>query len=166
MASDRLSTLELDAWGGLLRTHSVLFRELERRLVRSHGMPISTYDVLLRLAWAGNAGLRMSELAAQLLMTTGGLTRLADRLERDGLITRTRSDHDLRGYEARITPTGRKALRSASRRHLADLHELFLDHVTQEQLEVLTEVWRRVKAANADLDQTPTPSELAGRQTH
>jgi DNA-binding MarR family transcriptional regulator len=165
MPRNRLSPLELDAWGGLLRTHSVLYRELERRLVKSHGMPISTYDVLLRLAWAGSAGLRMSELATQLLMTTGGLTRLADRLERDGLITRTRSAHDLRGYDARITPTGRKALRSANQRHLADIRELFLDHVTQEQLEVLAKVWRRVKAANADLDQTPTPSELAGQQT-
>jgi DNA-binding MarR family transcriptional regulator len=165
MASNRLSALELDAWGGLLRTHSVLHRELERRLVKSHGMTMSTYEVLLRLAWAGSAGLRMSELATQPLMTTGGLTRLADRLERDGLITRTRSVHDLRGYEARITPAGQKALRSANQRHLADIRELFLDHVTREQLEVLAEVWRRVKAANADLDQTPMPSELAGHQT-
>jgi hypothetical protein len=47
----------------------------------------------------------------------------------------------------------------------ADVREPFLDHVTEEQLEVLAEVWRRVKAANADLDQTPMPSELVGRQT-
>jgi DNA-binding MarR family transcriptional regulator len=142
--------------------HTVLYRELERRLVKSSGMPISTYDILLRLAWAGSSGLRMSELATQLLMTTGGLTRLVDRLEGDGLLTRTRTAHDLRGYEARITPAGRKALRSANQRHLADIRDLFLDHVTEEQLEVLAEVWRRVKAASADLDQTPMPSELAG----
>jgi DNA-binding MarR family transcriptional regulator len=126
---DRLSPPELDAWGGLLRVHTVLYRELERRLVKSSGMPISTYDVLLRLAWAGSSGLRMSELATQLLMTTGGLTRLVDRLEGDGLLTRTRTAHDPRGYEARITPAGRKALRSANQRHLADIRELFLDHV-------------------------------------
>jgi DNA-binding MarR family transcriptional regulator len=164
MPPDRLLPSELDAWGGLLRTHTVLYRELERRLVKSSGVPISTYDVLLRLAWAGSAGLRMSELATQLLMTTGGLTRLVDRLEGDGLLTRTRTAHDLRGYQARITPAGRKALRSANQRHLADIRELFLDHVTEEQLEVLAEVWRRVKAANADLDPTPMPSELAGRR--
>jgi len=156
---------EQQSWGGLVRTHTVLYQELERRLVKSHGMPISTYDLLLRLAWAGSAGLRMRELATQLLMTTGGLTRLADRLERDGLITRTRSAHDLRGYDARVTPAGRNALRRANQRHLADIRELFLDHVTEEQLEVLAEVWRRVKAANTELDQTPTPSELAGRKT-
>jgi DNA-binding MarR family transcriptional regulator len=164
MKPDRLSSLELDAWGGLLRVHTLLYRELDRRLVKSSGMPISTYDVLLRLAWAGSSGVRMSELATQLLMTTGGLTRLVDRLETDGLVTRTRTAHDLRGYEARITPAGRKALRSANQRHLADVRELFLDHVTKEQLEALAEVWRRVKAANADLDQIPMPSELAGRR--
>jgi len=162
MTLDRLSPLEIDAWGGLLRTHTVIYQELERRLLKRHGMPISTYDVLLRLAWAGSEGLRMSELAKQALMTSGGLTRLADRLERDGLITRTRSADDLRGYEARITPAGRKALRSANRQHLADVRELFLDHVTRERLEVLAEVWRRVKAANPELDQLPAPSELSG----
>ena len=165
MPPDRLSPLELDAWGGLLRVHTVLYRELERRLVKSSGMPISTYDVLLRLSWAGRSGLRMSELATQLLMTTGGLTRLVDRLEGEGLISRTRTAHDLRGYEVRVTPAGRRAFRSANQRHLADIRELFLDHVTKEQLDVLAEVWRRVKTANADLDQTPMPSELTGRQT-
>ncbi len=50
----------------------------------------------------------MSELANQLLMTSGGPTRLADRLERDGLITRTRCATDQRGFEARLTPAGKK----------------------------------------------------------
>jgi DNA-binding MarR family transcriptional regulator len=165
MPSNRLTTLELDAWGGLLRTHSVVHRELERRLLKSHGLSMSSYEVLLRLAWAGSAGLRMSELAKHPLMTSGGLTRLADRLERDGLIARTRSADDLRGFEARITPAGRRALRRANQQHLADVHELFLDHISEEQLEALAEVWRRVKAANAELDQTPMPSELAGPRT-
>jgi hypothetical protein len=55
-------------------------------------------------------------------------------------------------------------LRSANQRHLADIRELFLDHVTEEQLEALAEVWRCLKAANVDLDQTPMPSQLGGRR--
>ncbi len=86
-------------------------------------MALSTYDVLLRLVRARD-GLRMSELAKRVFMTTGGLTRMADRLERDGLITRSRSANDLRGYEARITPTGRKAFDrpGAGRRTSPRLH--------------------------------------------
>lgn len=153
MAQPRLDPLELDAWGGFLRTHFLVRRELERRLLARHRLHMSSYGVLLRLEWAGKAGVRMSELAEKAMMTTGGLTRLADRLERGGLLARTRSADDLRGYEARITPAGRAALRRANQQHLADIRELFLDHVTQEELEVLAAVWRRVKAAANDTSQ-------------
>jgi DNA-binding MarR family transcriptional regulator len=76
----------------------------------------------------------MSEPAHHVLMISGGLTRLADRLEHDGLITHSRDAEDFRGYEARIIPVGRKALRHANRQHVEDVRELFLDHVTQEDL--------------------------------
>jgi DNA-binding MarR family transcriptional regulator len=144
---DRLSPLELEAWGGFLRLNMTLHRELDRRLLKTQGISITGYEVLLRLVWAGRT-LRMSELAEHVLMSSGGFTRLADRLERDGLIARERSADDLRGYEVRITPDGRRALKSANRRHLADVRSLFLDHVTDEELEVLARVWRRIKAAN------------------
>jgi DNA-binding MarR family transcriptional regulator len=147
---DQLSPLEMEAWGGFLRVHTLLYRELDRRLTTGQRMPISTYDVLLRLAWAGNSGLRMSELAQQVLMTSGGLTRLADRLEHAGLIARKRYAEDLRGYVARITPAGRQALKRANVLHLKDVRELFLNHLTREELDVLATVWRRLKAANAD----------------
>jgi DNA-binding MarR family transcriptional regulator len=159
---DRLSTLELEAWGGFLRTHAVLYQELERRLVKGQGMTISTYDVLLRLAWTGSAGLRMSDLANQVLKTSGGLTRMADRLERDGLIARMRSADDLRGFEVRITPAGRKALHRANRQHLQDVRELFLEHLTQEQLEALAGAWRAVRAADLDLSEAAAAALRAG----
>ncbi len=151
MALSRLSADELEAWGGFLRTHFVLHRELERRLVNRHGLLMSGYAVLLRLAWAGPEGQRMSELAEEAMMTSGGLTRLADRLERDGLITRTRSSDDLRGYVARITPAGRRLLSRANEKHLADVRQLFLDHLTDEEIRMLGDVWRRIKAANERL---------------
>jgi DNA-binding MarR family transcriptional regulator len=145
--ADQLSPLQMDAWGGFLRTHTILYRELDRRLARGQQMPISTYEVLLRLAWAGKDGLRMSELAQRMFMTSGGLTRLADRLERDALITRNRSPEDLRGYAVRLTPAGRKALKRANRQHLADVRELFFDHLTEDELELLAGIWARLKSA-------------------
>jgi DNA-binding MarR family transcriptional regulator len=140
----------MDAWGGFLRLHTVLYRELDRRLTRNAQMSISAYEVLLRLTWAGEEGMRMNQLAQQVFMTSGGLTRLADRLERDGLIVRTPSSEDGRGYQARTTPAGRRALKRANRQHLQDVRELFLDHLTDSELEVLATVWRRVKSASGD----------------
>ena len=151
MARSRLTLRELDAWGGLLRTHFLLRRELERRLLKGYGLHLSSYGVLLRLEWAGDGGVRMSELAEQAMLTTGGLTRLADRLERDGLLTRTRSKDDHRGYEARITEAGRRLLRAANKQHVADLRELFLEHVSPEEQDVLAAVWQRVSATNQRL---------------
>lgn len=148
MGLSRLSPVELEAWGGFLRTHFALRRELERRLLNQQGLLMSGYGVLLRLAWAASEGQRMSELAEEAMMTSGGLTRLADRLERDGLITRTRSRDDLRGYTARITPAGSRLLRRANEQHLADVRQLFLDHLTKDELRVLADVWQRVNAAN------------------
>jgi DNA-binding MarR family transcriptional regulator len=63
----------------------------------------------------------MSELAEQAMLTSGGLTRLADRLERDGLIVRARCVDDLRGYQARITDQGRSTLRRANEHQIADV---------------------------------------------
>lgn len=63
---------------------------------------------------------------------------------------RATSSHDLRGYEARLTPAGREALKHANRQHLADVRELFLEHVTHDELEILAGVWQRVRAADAD----------------
>lgn len=145
MARSGLTALEQGAWGGLLETHSAFWRELERRLVKSHGMALSTYDVLVRLDRSEACGLRMSALARQVLMSSGGVTRLVDRLEEDGLVCRERSTEDLRGFEVRITPAGRKALASASRQHLEDVRELFLCHLTEDELELLAGIWRRLR---------------------
>jgi DNA-binding MarR family transcriptional regulator len=100
-------------------------------------MSILTCDVACRLGWAQSAELRMRELADHVRMISGGRTRLADRLECDGLITRSRGAEDLRGYEARITSVGRKALRRANRQHVEDVRELFLDHVHKRISRVL-----------------------------
>jgi DNA-binding MarR family transcriptional regulator len=101
-----------------------------RRQLKSHNMSILTCDVARRLGMAQSAELRMRELADHVRMIYGGPTRLADRIERDGLINRSCGAEDLRGYES----VGRKALRRANRQHVKDVRELFLDHVTQEDI--------------------------------
>ena len=139
-----LSPLELDAWRGLLRTHARLVRELDHELVAAHGLPLTSYEVLIALAGAPGERLRMSEVADSLLLSQSGITRLVDRLERDGLVRREPCEEDGRGLYAALTPHGRAALRAARATHLAGVRRRFLDPLSDRELSSLAGAWRRV----------------------
>jgi len=86
-------------------------------------------------------GMRMSDLAQRRLMSTGGFTRLADRLERRGLIERRRSAVDGRGFDAILTRKGRVLMRKARRRHHSDLRAFFFSRLDDDQLRCLVDIW-------------------------
>jgi DNA-binding MarR family transcriptional regulator len=135
---------ELGAWRGLLRAHAGLTRSLDAELLREHDLPLSSYEVLLFLADAPDGQLRMSELADGVLLSRSGLTRLVDRLERDGLLRRERCADDARGFLATITPKGRALFQRARRTHLDGVRERFLAHLSPEEQRMLAELWERV----------------------
>src|SRR5690349_11402753 len=80
-----LSPIEMGAWRGFLNAHAHVIRRLEAELEVEQSMPLANYDVLVQLAEAPDHALRMSELASSVLLSRSGLTRLVDRLEREGL---------------------------------------------------------------------------------
>nr|MCW2728789.1 transcriptional regulator, MarR family [Aeromicrobium sp.] len=84
----RLTETELGAWRSFLRAHAQITRKLEADLVAEHELPLPSYDVLLQLAESPGRRLRMTELADRVLLSRSGLTRLVDRLEREGLVER------------------------------------------------------------------------------
>lgn len=135
---------ELGAWRGLLRVHSELTKALDAELTATHGLPLSSYEVLLYLADSERGRMRMSELADSVLLSRSGLTRLVDRLARDGLLKRVQCDEDARGYFAEITPKGRELFRAARHTHLAGVRERFLRHYTRDELRELAALWRKV----------------------
>ncbi|MDP9794875.1 DNA-binding MarR family transcriptional regulator [Catenuloplanes nepalensis] len=149
MTDERLSDLEEAAWGGFLNTHTRLWRTLESRLAPT-GVTMAEYDVLAALEAAGDEGVRMSDLAARRLMSTGGFTRMADRLEKQGLIVRQRSAMDGRGLNAVITPAGRERLGRARRSHLEDVRALFLARLEPAELEQLHAIWKRLADEGPD----------------
>jgi DNA-binding MarR family transcriptional regulator len=135
---------ELAAWRGLLRAHSELTRELDAELTREHDLPLSSYEVLLFLADSDDGRMRMSELADSVLLSRSGLTRLVDRLERRGYLTRRRCESDARGLFAEITPEGRRAFDDARVTHLDGVRRLFLSHFSRDELRTLGALWQRV----------------------
>ena len=139
-----LDAAELRAWRGLLRVHASLSKALDAQLERHHGLPLTSYEVLLYLAEAEGEKMRMCDLASSVLLSRSGLTRLVDRLERDGLLVRESCASDARGAYARLTPAGHEKLSAARATHLDGVRSLFLDHLSPQELEVLASVWERV----------------------
>ena len=142
--SQQLDDRELRAWRGMLRVHAMLTKALDADLDAAHGLPLSSYEVLMHLDDADGQRMRMSDLAATVILSRSGLTRLVDRLEREGLIERQSCDSDARGSFATLTPAGRRKLQAARATHLAGVRSLFLDHFSPEELELLAAAWERL----------------------
>src|ERR687889_2493906 len=145
-----LTGTELGAWRGLLRVHAALVRELDAELDAAHDLPLSSYDVLIYLQAAPGKRLRMAELADSVLLSRSGVTRLVDRLEREGLIVRDTCTSDGRGSFAVLTDAGEELLARARPTHLDGVRERFLRHFSEEELEQLGEFWNRVLPGSAD----------------
>jgi DNA-binding MarR family transcriptional regulator len=143
-ATGALDERELRAWRGLLRVHASLSKALDHQLDREHDLPLTSYEVLKYLADAEGQKMRMCDLASSVILSRSGLTRLVDRLERDGLLVRESCASDARGAFAKLTPAGQEKLSAARETHLANVRRLFLDHLTPEEQDVLGEVWDRV----------------------
>jgi DNA-binding MarR family transcriptional regulator len=135
---------ELAAWRGMLRAHAELVRELDAELAREHDMPLSSYEVLLFLDDSAEGRMRMSELADSVLLSRSGLTRLVDRLERQGLLRRERCESDARGFFAEITPEGRRAFAVARKTHLDGVRRLFLSRFSRDELRTLGGMWAKL----------------------
>jgi DNA-binding MarR family transcriptional regulator len=134
---------ELAAWRGFLRVHASLTRELDAELVDVHGLPLSSYEVLLHLASALDGRMRMAELAEAAMLSRSGLSRLVERLKKDGLVRQTRCDDDARGWFAEITPAGRRLLDEAHQTHLDGVRRLFLDRLSGAEPKQLGRLWAR-----------------------
>ncbi len=143
-AAPLLDAEELAAWRGFLRAHAALTRALDAELLREHGLPLSSYEVLLFLAEAPRGQMRMSELAEGVLLSRSGLTRLVDRLERDGFLRRVRCEEDARGWFAAITPRGRKLFAQARKTHLNGVRERYLSRFERRELRALGALWERL----------------------
>ena len=132
--TSRLTDDEMRAWQALLHSHSQVTRVLDAELHAEHGISLDSYDVLLRLARAAQRSLRMTELAQRIMFSPSGLTRVVDRLEREGLVSRRRDSEDARVVFATLTDKGRERLRAAARTHLRGIREHFTGRLTLAQL--------------------------------
>jgi DNA-binding MarR family transcriptional regulator len=143
-SSAPLDERELRAWRGLLRAHAALCKALDAELEAAHGLALTTYEVLMYMHDAPARKMRMCDLADSILLSRSGLTRLIDRLQRDGLVLRQSCDSDARGAYAVLTDEGIATLEAARATHLAGVRRLFLEKFTPAEQELLGDAWQRV----------------------
>ncbi len=144
---DRERSAELDAWVGLLRAHSAVTRQFNRELIENHGLTINDFEVLMHLRRAEGGRLRRVDLAAQVLLTASGITRLLDGLEKSGLVCKAACSADARVTYAEITDPGRSILAAAEGSHLAAVRALFAERFSPEELASLSALLHRLPLA-------------------
>ncbi|POA90424.1 MULTISPECIES: MarR family transcriptional regulator [Pseudomonas] len=138
-----MSSKEPDVWFRFVRAHRTVIREIERRLTQA-GLPAyAWYDALWGLESGTEGTRRMHELADVLAIERYNLTRLVDRLEKDGLVQRSRCEGDGRAAFVSITDEGRKLRKKMWKIYEATVAELFLSQLDSEQKHAFADALER-----------------------
>jgi DNA-binding MarR family transcriptional regulator len=137
----------IDAFVRLVRGSVAVTRQLSAQLSADHGLTVNTYEALLTLARAPESRMRRVDLANSLLLTAGGVTRMLDGLERDGLVAREECSADRRVSYAVLTKAGRDKLREASKSHTRQIRELLGAQYDDDELAQLAALLGRLPAA-------------------
>lgn len=123
---------EVLAFGRLLGAAGRLEHILGRSLEQECGISHLVFEVLLILGRAGGKGLSMRAIGREQVLTTGGVTRLVDRMEAAGLVERTADPDDRRGRLVRLSPLGEQTAVRAARVHVENIRRYFLDPLPTE----------------------------------
>jgi DNA-binding MarR family transcriptional regulator len=139
---------QVTTWINLHQTIRVIQGLLENRLRAETDLSWPEFELLMRLRVSAVHPLQMSEIAAQLVGSPSGTTRIADRLERDGLIVRETPRENRRIVRVQLTDRGRKVLAEADGTFRTTLQETFGDHLSQTEVAELRRSLRKLLEKN------------------
>jgi DNA-binding MarR family transcriptional regulator len=143
-AEDPLTAQEERFWRALMRVIVSLPRSLDDDLLRSTGLTLTEYVVLMSLSEAENQELRMADLAAATALSASRITRVVDALQSRGQVVKRRYEGDARGNVATLTPEGRKRLESAYPVHLTSARKRVMDHLDGRSLSAMVRQFETV----------------------
>jgi DNA-binding MarR family transcriptional regulator len=131
-------SLQAEVFLNLMRTADVLLRSQEA-ILKLAGLSATQYNVLRILRGAGEQGLCCREVGERMIARDPDITRLVDRLERRGFLTRNRDSKDRRVITVRITPSGQKVLKDLDE-PMAEHNRKLLSHMDKGDLRKLSEL--------------------------
>jgi DNA-binding MarR family transcriptional regulator len=130
----------------LLDTNARLARSFSSVLERACEIPLPWFEVLMQLRQAEGGRLKMNEVAEAIVLSTGGTTRLVDRLEEAGLVARVNCPEDRRAIYVALTEAGETKLNEALRVHLAYLDDHVSRRLTGDERRALTALLEKLQA--------------------
>jgi DNA-binding MarR family transcriptional regulator len=144
------SPQHMRAWRSSLTAHSRIVARMSDDLVREARLPLPWYEVLLLVKESATGQLRMHELADSRLLSRSAATRLVDRIERAGLVTRIAAEEDRRGTFVELTDDGLATLRAAAPIHLRGIQDYFAAQLSDDEAVMVDGVMRRMVEALAN----------------
>jgi DNA-binding MarR family transcriptional regulator len=136
---DAITRLAAESWEAMFRAQATLAHEFEFGMDWG-GLPPREYGVLYALASAGEGGLRITDLIADILLTQAGVSRLVARLEKRGLIARRDDPDDARACRIVLTPEGRVVQRRLGQAHAQHIKRAMTRALSPEQLATLRDL--------------------------
>lgn len=113
-------------------------------MLKAHGLSPTQYNALRILRGATDRGRTCSEIAERMINRDPDITRLVDRLERRGLVARSREGRDRRVITTRITPDGLQLLQSLDR-PIEELNRKILGPLGEERLRTLLQLLQEAR---------------------
>lgn len=139
-----LTAPEQHAWRSFIRLHDKLIGRLSRDVQAQSGMSVTDYGVLVHLTEVPDGKLRVLELAKALEWEKSRMSHHIDRMAKRGLVVREDCPTDRRVAFVVVTPDGREALATAAPRHVEAVRRLFVDPLTQEELDAFAKISNRI----------------------
>ncbi len=124
-------------FGLLFETNARLSRSLGAQLEEACGLPLPWFDVLLQIRRTAEGRLKMTQIADATVHSTGGTTRLVDRIEAAGYVARMNCPKDRRAIHVAITEAGNVKLDEALTAHLEHLQFQMADRLSATERQTL-----------------------------
>jgi DNA-binding MarR family transcriptional regulator len=138
----------VQVWLALMQARVALEDTLGTELEAKTDLPLSWFEVLMRLSLAEDGRMRMNDLAGVALLSKSGLTRLCDRIEAAGYIRRVDCPTDRRGVHAEITAEGRAIAERARVVFERAVVEHIGAHLSATEQATLTKALGKLAASN------------------
>ena len=142
---ERFGDERITLMGLLVEAHAKLTRVLSAEMESATGLPLSWFDVMIRLGRSPDGHLTMTQLASEVSLTSGGVTRLIDRMVEAGYVERQNCPSDRRSVFVVLTASGTEKLHQATVEHLEGLERHLLDPLDSDDQAALEVALRKLR---------------------